>query len=578
MVNPMRNIDLRGLGVMLCLVACRHPSSQAGPPVAAPVSPVTHRAPSVQPTLPLADGRYEFRQSYGNYAVDILEVTGGKPALIPDADASKDAVPLSFVGPGPLWALVDREPGHSGFHANVLVLGDGQAWAYRAKAGGGVRLARMHDVPERLHGRWRVARDTLAGELVAKEISGIELSRASIHFIDARGNAHEPVTLASLSGSADGCYLGIPTEREFFIRMVERDGRLVGSFGGTATVLFSRPKPSPTGTATMARLQRAPVLYLAPIGHDVVWSGLTLSCQDEACEAAPLGQVERKVRLAAAAHGQTAPSLRLQAPAGLLGDDDQREIEITTVGDKLVALGTRQAGPANPVVVTPLSPAELPPDLMGTWQVTVMFPMDGSITGLRVGKTGVQTTHRDGKQNVAFLVRSAFDDSILLLAREPEGDAAEPGILVWTLSRLTRGPEGWYLSRWSDGAGLLLLHQGGAPAFSPHLALRRELADFCDLDKHRKRVAAWPGAPALDPRVPLAAFAESSTGPSRFRHVALRSLFESLLQVMAGDMMMMLGRQLEDYRLPPMACPALDDIAKQLRLRDQRPDRGEDGD
>lgn len=574
----MRNIDLRGLGVMLCLVACRHPSSQAAPPVATPASPTTHGAPSDRSTLPLVDGRYEFRQSYGNYAVDILEVTGGKPSLIPDADASKDATPLAFVGPGPLWALVDREPRRSDFHANLLALGDGQAWAYRASTGEGVRLARMHDVPERLHGRWQVVRETLVGELVAKEGSGIELSRASIHFLDPRGNADEPVTLASLSGSADGCYLGVPTEREFFMRMVERDGRLVVSFGGTATVLFSRPTSSRTDQATMARLQRGPVYYLAPVGRDVAWSGLTLSCQGEACEAAPLGKVEHRVRLEVTERRPAAPSLRLKMPANLLGNDDEREIEMTTLGDKLVALGSRRAGPANPVVVTPLSPAELPPTLMGTWQVTVMFPMGGSITGVRIGKTGAETTHRNGKSNAAFLVRSAFDDSILLLAREPEGDAAKPGILAWTLSRLTRGPQGWYLSRWGDGAGLFLLHQGDAPAFSPHLALRRELADFCDLDKHRKRLAALPETPALDPRVPLSVFAESSTGSSRFRHVALRSLFQSLLQVVADDMMLLLHRQLENYRLPPMACPALDDIIKQLRLREQQPAREHDGD
>jgi hypothetical protein len=43
-------------------------------------------------------------------------------------------------------------------------------------------------------------------------------------------------------------------------------------------------------------------------------------------------------------------------------------------------------------------------------------------------------------------------------------------------------------------------------------------------------------------------------------------------------MKMLMHRQLELYRLPPIACPALDHIITHLRLRSQQPATEQQGD
>ena len=551
---------------LLAFIACGHPGNPPAPPTPMPSPPPGEVSP-FKPLPPLPDGRYVFRRDDLAYTTDILEVREGLPSLIPDADDRQASIPLAFVGSGPMWGLVNREPERFDFHAEFLSTGDGVVWAYRTKSGQGQRLARMRDVAERLRGRWRVVPNTWVGKGVAWKIQGIELGPRLLRILAPRDQGGAPKTIASLGKDANGPVLGFPPEPDFTMRMAEHAGKLVVSFGNKATVLFSRDPSSPSEKRSGTNLRGQSVLFLAPTDQDITWTGVVLRCQDQGCDAEPLGQPERGVRLSPAAMEEGGPSLRLTLPGALWGVPHPLGIELARLGDKLVSLGLSwgsHTSPISPVALAVRPPAEAPPDLSGTWKATTVFPMANSLTGLHLGSDGVTTTHRDGKTYAAYLVRSAFDDGVLLLAREPYGDASKRGGLAFSLSRLSRGPGGWYVSRWSDGVGLFLLHQGSVPSWSPRVGLQNEIAEFCDLEKHLARIAAFPDDYARDARVALTAYNKSRDAASRFRHVTERDLFDMLPRISSEDMPRLLDRQRGLYGLPPVACPALAHIIDHL--------------
>ena len=482
-----------------------------------------------------------------------LDVRSGDLRLV----GEKEKVALKLVGPGPLFRLTDGESGGDKYTANLLFLGEEKIWIFPSTESGGVRLSRMQPVPANLHGRWNLV--LVPGE-DEKPVT-LEITATGLTVTEGKrqpGNA----SLAWLQGGGDdyGSLIAVHEGEALRLTMGEKGplaGLLVQEKGA---YLATKDKPVEAMKLPVAGLQGRQVIYLDREGQ-----AFDLRCKDKGCELVPLDLPKNPVPLKVVPQDTPGPMVRLRS--GPAASDNGNEINLGVFNDKVMVLGRQRRsddrGLASNLALSPLSMAKAPKKLRGNWKTSVVFPAQSfDITEVRIGDGGVETSHQFGKPNQAFLVQSAFDNGVLLLARGPRWEGQkDPSQAGWALWRLTQVGEGWYLSRWNDGTGLVALHHGVEPPGSPLAEVKQALADFCDLAQHHKRVAQWPEAYAQEPRVAIKGFAEDANGRQRFVQVGIRRFFEALIDVSAQQMSNMLPKVLADYNLPAMKCPALDEIA-----------------
>ncbi|HEX7598135.1 MAG TPA: hypothetical protein VF518_07960 [Polyangia bacterium] len=547
----MKLLKLLALAACFSLVACSH----AGPQPGATAMNVHQN--------PLPDGKYCIPSAPRGIAT--LDVNAGDKLLL---GPGKERMAVKQVGPGPYFRLVDADSDGEHYLANLLALGEDQLWGFASNGRTGVRVSRMQSVPANLHGRWEMLPGSADGD---KPIS-LEFS-ASTMTVFERGKP-EGASLAWLHAGGDDFSLFVAVHDGDALQMmaIEKNGVLALSVLGKGTYLFTRAGAK-TESLTLAGLQKQSIVYLNTLGQ-----AFDLKCKDGGCGLQPLDSPQDTLRLKATASSGSEPIMGFSGT----GSSGEFKFSLGVVGDRALFVGQNrdcEDGQACNLALSHLPSSKVPSSLVGSWKTSVVFPRQSfDLSEVRIGAAGVETLHASGKAKPAYLVQSAFDSGILLLARTPERNSdAGSAEAAWSLWRLTQSGDGWYLSQWSDGSGLIALRRGAEPADSPTQTMKMALADFCDLGQLKKRVAPFQDAYNLEPRVAIKSFAEDATGHQRFFHVGVRRFFEALMGVDTQQMRLMLSSALAEYNLPRMACPALEDImARSLDRKKPEPQESEE--
>jgi hypothetical protein len=428
------------------LSACGHAGSHPASPATSASSAEVATAEVGVGGAPLPDGRYAIRLGSQFDDVATFEVANGIASL-----TRPKTVALKFVGPGPLWHLVAGEPHERAFEAELLVLDEGRSWILSDKQKQGAGMAKMRDVPARLQGEWtRVSGISKMSE----EVEALKISPGSLS-ISPTGEAKKTFSAAWLQSRADtlpGLVFSKEELTDTYLTLVAQDGLLALSVPGKGLALFVDRRASGAKALTIEQLQKQSIIYFA--GREAY----NLKCQTDGCDLAELGATSRTIRLKKSLDQPTS-GLRLRQDLY-----DAKDVVLVPMNNRVLALGNK----VNAVALSPLAASAIPPSLLGSWKASVVFPVNGfDLTEVHVGKAGVETKREQDKPSPAYLVQSAYDDGILLLA-------SRPGSRQWELWRLTQAREGWYLSRWRDGVGPVALWQGAEPSWLAGIAVRAQ--------------------------------------------------------------------------------------------------------
>ena len=277
--------------------------------------------------------------------------------------------------------------------------------------------------------------------------------------------------LPSMLVSAEG--------RAIYLTAVAQNGLLGLSIPKEELALFVDSRVLGPKVLTVEQLQKQALIYFS--GREAY----DLKCHAGGCQLIELGATPRAIALKAV-NAQPSFVLRLRQ-----GDSDAKDVVLVPMNNRVLALGDK----INAVALSPLAASAIPPSLLGVWKASVVFPVTGfDITEVHVGKAGVETKRERDQPSPAYLVQSAYDDGILLLA-------SRPGSRQWELWRLTQAHGSWYLSRWRDGVGPVALWQGAEPSWLAGIAARaqkatarpndRGQAGEGEVDAKVEDVAAW---------------------------------------------------------------------------------------
>jgi hypothetical protein len=528
---------------LVCCSACGHPKPQ--------VVPVATGIGIGVGGAPLPDGSYPIRAAKEFDNRTTLEVMNGQLSLTKQQRGEQQTLPLRFVGPGPMWNVTSRDPEGKEMAAELLVLDESHSWIHGEGLDHGLEISRIQDVPARLQGYWVTVPGILEG---GRSLTALQISQISGALIERGGQRETKFSASWLQNRNDAWpnLMAAAEEGGVFLPMVEHNGLLGVFFPDEGMQLLAKKQAPAPQALGLEHLQKRLFLYLS--GR----KAFDLKCHAQGCDQLELDVASDPVRWKAVAE-RPAFAVRLRT-----GDSDSQEMVLVSM-----AKGVLAAGPRGMVALTPLAAAEIPSSLMGSWETSVVFPVQGfDLTEVHIGKGGVETRRHQGKSSPAYLVQSAFDDGLLLLA-------STASRRHWDLWRFVQTRDGWYLTQWPDGAGPIALHRGVAPAFCPVPEMTLALAEFCSLEQHQKRIAKWPEAFAADPLVAVKSFSEDAQGSPRFRQAGLRRFFRTVMRVVPDRMEATLAETLFSYNLPPMSCPALTDIAARAQKASPPSSKGE---
>ena len=459
-----RRLELAFFSIF-CSSACGHSGPQPASPSTSVPSAEGATARGGVGGAPLPDGQYAIRLASRPHGVATLEITNGSPSLVMQNLEERNTVALKFAGTGPLWHLANREPRERDFEAQLLVLDEGRGWIFPDDEKQGSEIVRLRDVPSSLQGQWTCVPGI---SKLSKNVEALQVSSGSVS-ISSTWDPKKTFSAAWLQNRGDALpRMRISDKGEgTHLTLVAQNGLLGLSVPGEGLVLFVDSHASGTKALSLEQLQRQSLIYFA--GREAY----DLKCVAAGCDLVELGATSRTIHLKKV-NAEPSFALRLRQ-----GDSEARDVVLVPMNNRVLALGNK----SNAVALTPLVVSAIPPSLIGSWKASVVFPVNGfDIAEVHIGRGGIETKRQQDKPSPAYLVQSAYDDGLLLLA-------SSPGSRQWELWRLTQAREGWYLSGWTDEAGPVALWQGAEPPWLADIAARAQKGNSRPSDHNQASAA-----------------------------------------------------------------------------------------
>lgn len=387
---------------------------------------------------PLPDGSYAILSSDPSFRREGLQVDKGRLSLFPGNTENFD-----YEGKGPLWHLHKKGDRDRAFEADLLMINKDRGWIFQKGEAQGTQIVKLSNLPASLQRDW-VPVPNISKEL--RSIESIVLSSEEGTVIP-KGAPNLPFSTAYLQNRGDiQPNLLVTTEgRATYLSLVAHQGLLGVSAPGEGHALFVDRRAANLPAITLDQLRGQPLIYFT--GRETY----DLKCGNGGCDLVDWETTHPPIHLKTV-NAQPRFLLRLRQ-----GDSDAKDIVLVPMSSRVLALGKIPEA----VLLSPVAISKIPPELLGAWRTSVVFPLDGfDIAEIHIGKGGATTRRTRGSDLPAYLVQSAYDDGLLLLEHRQDSPH-------WNLWRLTQGHHRWYLSRWIDGAGPVALWQGAEPTWSP---------------------------------------------------------------------------------------------------------------